>query len=866
MKEPRHMATVVFYGLTIVILLSSVISVVKVISWMNKPFPGFLLYPTPYVASFSSRDWPGKEAGIRYTDRILEVDGNPVNYGHEIFSAVRSKGAGTVVEYTVLSEGETREVAVPVRDFNLKDLIYVFLPTFLIGLIIYTLGIIVYILKSHTMTGWVFLVMCFSLGIYGITGFEIQSTFMLVRLHMLAMCLFPATFIHLGLIFPERKRLILRFPSISYWVYVPAVILGSGFQVYFFTYPEIVRPHLLPWIPSFLTLSSFARLFTLTGFLGLIILVLVSFFMAPSSQAKTRARMMIFGVAVAFLPVGILMILALSGKVFFPFNFIPIFVIFFPLFIAYSIVRHNMFDADAIIRRTVGYVVVTTIVIGIYAVVSLILNMFMGKYQLAQSPAFPVVFTLGVILVFNPLRDRIQSIVDRLFYRLEYDYQETVQKISETMRSLLKLDAIGKSIIDTALDTLFVDGGCLLLMNQKTKDYECISISGECFLPEESSANEMAIASDKAMRTLSGSKELSPENVTMELPCESPLIEKISERKKEITVYDVQEDPFFEGEREACEQVFTQLNALLIIPLIYEDRLIGLISLGAKKSGKFYRREDINLLNTLANQGAVAIENAIMIEEVIEKERMEEELSIAKDLQVSMLPADCPQIEGLEIAAFSESAKEVGGDFYDFIDMGTQKAGFVIGDVTGKSVSGALVMSASRSIFRMLSEEGYSVGEIMVRANRRTKKDIKTGMFVALLYAVMDAQKRAINMCSAGQTQPILFSAENDTATLLETKGDTFPLGIIEDVDYQETHVQLQPGDRVVFYTDGIVEAMNEKEEMFGFERLQEIVQGARSMTAEELLKTIIDDVNNFAGGAAQHDDITVIVVSVEAS
>jgi sigma-B regulation protein RsbU (phosphoserine phosphatase) len=296
--------------------------------------------------------------------------------------------------------------------------------------------------------------------------------------------------------------------------------------------------------------------------------------------------------------------------------------------------------------------------------------------------------------------------------------------------------------------------------------------------------------------------------------------------------------------------------------LIYEDRLTGLISLGEKKSGKFYRQEDINLLNTLANQGAVAIENARMIEEVIEKERMEEELSIARDLQTSMLPATCPNVRGFEIEAYSVSAMEVGGDFYDFIEMGEDKLGMVIGDVTGKSVSGALVMSASRSVFRMLSEENLSVGEIMVRANRRTKKDIKSGMFVALLYAVLDAGNRTLSLCSAGQTQPIYWSSETREPRLLETKGDTFPLGILEEVGYEETRLQLAVGDKVVFYTDGIVEAMSEKEEIFGFERLLEVVQKSQSLTADSLLKKILEKVNAFAGEAAQHDDITVIVVS----
>jgi sigma-B regulation protein RsbU (phosphoserine phosphatase) len=265
----------------------------------------------------------------------------------------------------------------------------------------------------------------------------------------------------------------------------------------------------------------------------------------------------------------------------------------------------------------------------------------------------------------------------------------------------------------------------------------------------------------------------------------------------------------------------------------------------------------------LAFLGAVGIEHGRLFKEVLVKMRMEEDLSVARDLQMSMLPAICPQIAGFELAAVSTQAKEVGGDFFDFIDMGKDKIGLIIGDVTGKSVSGALVMSASRSVFRMLSEEELPIGEIMMRANRRLKDDMISGMFVALLYAVLDAQDQYLGLCSAGQTRPIHFSSKTDEAILVETEGDTFPLGILEDSTYQETRVQLTPGDKVVFYTDGIVEAMNQQEEMFGFERLLEVVQGAKSMTAESLLKEIIDRVKAFVGAAPQHDDLTIIVVSV---
>jgi len=347
------------------------------------------------------------------------------------------------------------------------------------------------------------------------------------------------------------------------------------------------------------------------------------------------------------------------------------------------------------------------------------------------------------------------------------------------------------------------------------------------------------------------------------IQADDPLIQKIGERKRELTIHDIQEDPSFEDKRAACAERFEQLGATLVVPLIYEERLTGLISLGQKKSGKFYRKEDINVLTILANQGAVAIENALMIEDVIEKERMEEELSIARDLQESMLPAKCPEIARFEIASLCNPAREVGGDFFDFIEIGEDKVGLVIADVTGKSVSGALVMSASRSVFRMLSEEQLGVGEIMVRANRRTKKDIKSGMFVALLYAVLDSRERMLSLCSAGQTQPVHYSAQKGKAVLVETEGDPFPLGILDEADYKETRVQLAPGDKVVFYTDGIVEAMNKEQEIFGFERLQKLVEESQTMNAEALLKEIMERVNHFVGEAPQHDDLTAIVVTV---
>jgi sigma-B regulation protein RsbU (phosphoserine phosphatase) len=520
-----------------------------------------------------------------------------------------------------------------------------------------------------------------------------------------------------------------------------------------------------------------------------------------------------------------------------PWNFLAFFVVFFPASIAYAIVRHNLFDADAIIKRTVGYVAATVVVIGAYLGVSIMFNVYLGKYQLAQSRAFPILFTLGIILIFNPLRNRIQALVDRLFFRREYDYGAILENISRAMTSMLDLGQILKRLVQTFMEDMFVNNGSVMLLTPDGGRYQVYMVDGE---------NREEIENRAIAR-------------------EDPLMETLGEGKKELTRYDVLEDPRYKDVSESSVAHFDDLHASLIVPLVYQDKVVGFLNLGEKKSGRSYNRDDVDLLRTIANQGAVAIENARLFQENLEKQRMEEELNIARDLQMSMLPAACPEVKGFQIAASSIPAREVGGDFFDFIEMGEERLGLVVGDVTGKSVSGALVMSSSRSVFRMLSEEPLSVDEMMIRANRRIKQDIKSGMFVALLYALLDSKDKVLRLCSAGQTQPIHFSAKTGQAILLETEGDTFPLGILDEVNYQETRLGLYPGDRFIFYTDGIVEAMNEKEEIFGFERLLDVVKETGASSADDLHKTILDKVNTFVGRAAPHDDLTVIVVGVEA-
>ena len=434
MKRRLQFPTLIFYAIAALMIVIGIVSFVKAASWVNKPFPGFLLYKEALVGSFKSREWTGIKAGLKIFERIVEVDGEAVLEGQDVLDKVKGKEPGTLVRYLVESKRKTREVVVPVAVFTVKDFLMIFVVVFLGGMIIYAFGIIVYFLKPNMRVSWVFLLSSFFLGTYMVSGFEILTNYFFARFHYFCLCLIPTALFHLFLIFPARRRVLDRWPALEYLIYAPGIALAIGYQIYFSYFREAWRSDSLSWLPTYTELGFMVRAFMAFSLLGIITFILLSLYRAASTQARQRARMILFGFTIAFAPPMLIMGLSFLIKFNFPWNFFPFFIIFFPAAIAYSIVRHNLFGADTIIRRTVGYAVVTAVVVGAYALLSVSFNVLLGQYQLAQSRGSPILFTLAILLVFNPLRKRIQTVVDKLFFRKEYDYQKTVQMISESER------------------------------------------------------------------------------------------------------------------------------------------------------------------------------------------------------------------------------------------------------------------------------------------------------------------------------------------------------------------------------------------------------------------------------------------------
>ena len=304
-----------------------------------------------------------------------------------------------------------------------------------------------------------------------------------------------------------------------------------------------------------------------------------------------------------------------------------------------------------------------------------------------------------------------------------------------------------------------------------------------------------------------------------------------------------------------------ETRAVLSLPLLVGDKVEGIVNLYGEEPTHF--ETNLRLYSTLASQAQISIQNANFYLQMAEKQRMERELEIARDIQQLLLPESSPQVPGFEIVGGNNSAVEVGGDYYDYIPVSDGALGLVIGDVSGKGVPAGLVMTMVRTILRSEAPGEKSPKEVLSRVNRLLYPDLKPGTFITLFYAILNMEDRSLAWARAGHDPAILYHQKKEEHELLQTGG--LALGIDSGEMFnqvvEEGRVQLNSGDALILYTDGVTEAMNQKREEFGLNRLIQVVVENGEVGATALLAKIKERINKFVGQAKQHDDITLIVL-----
>lgn len=302
-------------------------------------------------------------------------------------------------------------------------------------------------------------------------------------------------------------------------------------------------------------------------------------------------------------------------------------------------------------------------------------------------------------------------------------------------------------------------------------------------------------------------------------------------------------------------------RSMVSVPLVTKDELLGVIQVINKKGGKTFSQEDVNLLQSLSSGAAMALQNARFSQRLLQEERIRSELLIAHQIQQGILPRPFEGHPAIHFEGVNHPAKDVGGDFYDYFQRNGKEFAFMIGDVCGKGVPAAIFMASARSTIKSQALAVIEPAKVIHFANKLIAEDAQHGIFVTVFYAVYDPETRLLRFTNAGHTLPFLYRPTTKTcASLFNTN---FPLGVFDPFTFEESALQLEPGDTLVLYTDGVSEALNPIREQFGAERLVRLILEHGHRSPKELLDAIVADVRAFSGDIPQHDDITLLVVRV---
>jgi sigma-B regulation protein RsbU (phosphoserine phosphatase) len=306
---------------------------------------------------------------------------------------------------------------------------------------------------------------------------------------------------------------------------------------------------------------------------------------------------------------------------------------------------------------------------------------------------------------------------------------------------------------------------------------------------------------------------------------------------------------------------FVSIHTLLLVPLRIHRGVLGVLALANRTSGEPFSDTDRNLIQALADQAAAAVHYAGLRDALDEKRRIDNDLSVARQIQASLLPATLPHLPSVELAAFNEPAQHVGGDYYDVIRVDDRHIGLAIADVSGKGIGGALLMSVCRSMLRAHAPGQCSPAAVLRQISRVMSADIAEEMFVTMLYMVLDVESRTLTVARAGHERPALI--RRGEIQFLNSSGAA--IGLMDDDTFSsaldETTVQLEPGDVVVAYTDGITEAMNARDEEWGLNAFLDACKVAAAEGAAPLVQNVRQRLQRFVGGRAQYDDMTLIVM-----
>ena len=494
--------------------------------------------------------------------------------------------------------------------------------------------------------------------------------------------------------------------------------------------------------------------------------------------------------------------------------------------IAYAMVRHRFLDANVIARKSILYGVTSVFLFGVYILIVRRLDAMLASATTVDPTVFQTAFLLISLVLFQPVFSWLEETLERVFLRDRGDPRGLLRRVSGEVLTVLDRDTLAEKLLSSLREGIPARTTVLLFAPDQ-RDPLAHGFGGGVDLDRIAACPRQSL-----IRFFEGSDIL---------------------RLVEIA-------PLASDRGVAADLLpILATEPYVLLPLRHGGEFLGLIALGRKITETRYTAVELDLLQTLANQTSVAVTNALLYRDSLEKRVLEEELSVARRIQQQSLPKKLPQTPGFGLAALNAPSKFVGGDYYDTVELDPGRYLVAIADVAGKGVPAALLASMVQASIRTQALDRQPVGVIMGRLNRLVHDATPDDRFATCFLVEVSGDGQQLSFSNAGHNYPILRSAGGG-CRFLDQGG--IPLGIEPLHAYTGSETVLRPGDALLMYTDGITDARNRRGEDFGDERLMALVERLpERLSAEEIIRAVADEVARFSDGAEQIDDITLVAL-----